>query len=230
MNYLIQSLGIGSVLEQILNSGIKPEVKDVVNKFVFPLLSAVLLVVLIIQIVRTYRDWKEHGEIRYEVPLIIGVCLAISIAAPAGLIIWILANIHIGDTSILTHIAEFLDPFARLIGLDGYILMAFILGFPANEIVLPILIMAYLQTGYILELDNWQAMRDLFITHGWTWLTAVCMMLFSLMHWPCGTTILTIKKETGSWKWAGLAFLLPTVTGILVCFTVANIVRLLGLI
>lgn len=155
---------------------------------------------------------------------------AISIAAPAGLIIWILANIHIGDTSILTHIAEFLDPFARLIGLDGYILMAFILGFPANEIVLPILIMAYLQTGYILELDNWQAMRDLFITHGWTWLTAVCMMLFSLMHWPCGTTILTIKKETGSWKWAGLAFLLPTVTGILVCFTVANIVRLLGLI
>ena len=82
MNYLIQSLGIGSVLEQILNSGIKPEVKDVVNKFVLPLLSAVLLVVLIIQIVRTHRDWKEHGEIRYEVPLIIGVCLAISIAAP----------------------------------------------------------------------------------------------------------------------------------------------------
>lgn len=155
---------------------------------------------------------------------------ALLITAPAGLIIWILANIQIGDASILTHIAEFLDPFAQLIGLDGYILMAFILGFPANEIVLPILIMAYLQSGYMIELDNWQAMRDLFIAHGWTWLTAVCIMLFSLMHWPCGTTVLTIKKETGSWKWAGLAFLLPTVTGILVCFTVATIVRMFGLV
>lgn len=155
---------------------------------------------------------------------------AIKIAAPAGLLIWILANITVGDASILTHITSFLDPFAQLIGLDGYILAAFILGLPANEIVLPILIMAYLQTGYILELDSWQAMRDLFVSNGWTWLTAVCVMLFSLMHWPCGTTLLTIKKETGSWKWTGLAFLLPTVTGIFICFIVATAARMLGLV
>ena len=155
---------------------------------------------------------------------------AIKIAAPAGLLIWILANIQITNASILTHITTFLDPFAQLIGLDGYILAAFILGLPANEIVLPILIMAYLQTGYILELDSWQSMRDLFVSHGWTWLTAVCVMLFSLMHWPCGTTLLTIKKETGSWKWTGLAFLIPTATGIAICLIVASTARLLGLV
>lgn len=103
-------------------------------------------------------------------------------------IIWVLANIQIGDLSLLSHCAAFLNPFAKLLGLDGYILMAFILGFPANEIVVPIIIMSYMATGSMVELDNLSELRTLLVSNGWTWLTAICTMLFSLMHWPCGTT------------------------------------------
>lgn len=154
---------------------------------------------------------------------------AVTVAIPAGLVIWAMANITAGDASLLTHCARFLDPFGRLLGLDGYIIMAFILGLPANEIVIPILIMSYMATGSMLELDSLSAMRQLFVDHGWTWLTAVCMMLFSLNHWPCATTLWTIKKETQSWKWTGVSFLVPTLTGIVVCFIVAQGARLLGL-
>ena len=155
---------------------------------------------------------------------------AVLIAAPAGVILWVMANIQIGDLSLLSHCAAFLDPFAKLIGLDGYILMAFILGFPANEIVVPIIIMSYMAAGSMLELDDLTQLRELLVSHGWTWLTAVCTMLFSLMHWPCGTTCLTIKKESGSWKWTALSFLIPTLTGFIICFIVASTVRLLGLV
>jgi ferrous iron transport protein B len=155
---------------------------------------------------------------------------AILVAAPAGLIIWVMANIYVDDLSILSHFAGFLDPFAMLLGLDGFILLAFILGFPANEIVVPIIIMGYMSTGNILELDNLSQLRALLVSHGWTWLTAVCTMLFSLMHWPCGTTCWTIKKESQSWKWTLVSFLVPTITGIVICFVVANTVRLLGLV
>ena len=155
---------------------------------------------------------------------------AVAVAAPAGLIIRIMANIYIGNSSILTHSANFLDPFAKLIGLDGYILMAFILGFPANEIVIPIIIMSYMATGSLLELDSLVHLKDLLISNGWTWLTAVCVMLFSLMHWPCATTCLTIRKETQSLKWTAISFLVPTIIGIVVCFLVASTVRLVGLI
>ena len=154
---------------------------------------------------------------------------AVSVAAPAGLIIWIMANIYIGDLSILSHCAGFLNPFAKLLGLDGYILMAFILGFPANEIVVPIIIMSYMATGNILEMDNLDQLRELLVSHGWTWVTAVCTMLFSLMHWPCGTTCWTIKKESGSWKWTAVSFLVPTITGIVICFIFANAVKLINL-
>jgi ferrous iron transport protein B len=155
---------------------------------------------------------------------------AVVVAAPAGLIIWLLANIHVGDLSLLAHCAGFLDPFAKLLGLDGYILMAFILGFPANEIVVPIIIMSYMATGSILELESLSDLHALFVNNGWTWLTAVCVMLFSLMHWPCGTTCLTIKKETQSVKWALVSFVVPTAAGIVVCLIVANAVRLFGLV
>lgn len=155
---------------------------------------------------------------------------AVAIAAPAGIVIWIMANINIGNVSILTHSALFLDPFAKLLGMDGYIMMAFILGFPANEIVLPILIMSYLSKGAMIELDSLSQMRDLFINNGWTWLTAVCTMLFSLNHWPCGTTLWTIKKETGSMKWTFISFIIPTLTGIIVTFIVAQGARILCLI
>ena len=126
---------------------------------------------------------------------------AIVVAAPAGMIIWLFANIYIGDVSVLNHCASFLDPFAKLLGLDGVILIAFILGFPANEIVIPIIIMAYMAQGSLLELDNLAEMKQLFVTNGWTWITAISVMLFSLIHWPCSTTVITIKKETNSWKW-----------------------------
>jgi ferrous iron transport protein B len=154
---------------------------------------------------------------------------AVAIAAPAGLVIWLMANISVGDTSLLAYAANFLDPFARLLGLDGYILMAFILGLPANEIVIPIIIMSYMASGSLLELDELKDLRQLLVSHGWTWLTGVCVMLFSLMHFPCGTTLWTIRKETQSLKWTLAAFAIPTAAGILVCFVVANVVRLMGL-
>ena len=155
---------------------------------------------------------------------------AVVVAAPAGLLIWIMANTGFAGSSLLTRCAQFLEPFARLLGLDGYILMAFILGLPANEIVIPILIMSYMSKGSMLELDSLAEMKSLFLDNGWTWLTAVCMMLFSLNHWPCGTTLWTIRKETQSWKWTFISFLVPTITGVTVCFAVAQGVRLLGLV
>ncbi|MDI6619520.1 MAG: ferrous iron transport protein B [Clostridiales bacterium] len=155
---------------------------------------------------------------------------AISVAAPAGLIIWLMANIQVGNMSLLSHGANFLQPFANLIGLDGYILMAFILGLPANEIVVPIIIMSYTATGNILELSSLEELRNLLVSHGWTYLTAVCVMLFSLMHFPCGTTLLTIRKETQSIKWTLISFLVPTITGIVICFIVTQTVRLISLI
>ena len=155
---------------------------------------------------------------------------AVIVAAPAGLVIWVMANVSVGGISLLDHCAGFMDPFARLIGLDGYILMAFILGLPANEIVIPIIIMSYMSSGAMLEFDSLDDLRRLLVNNGWTWLTAVCTMLFSLCHFPCATTLLTIRKETGSWKWTGLSFLIPTITGIVICFTVTQAVRLLGLV
>lgn len=143
---------------------------------------------------------------------------AIAVAAPAGLIIWLMANITVGDATLLAHCSGFLDPFGRLLGMDGVILLAFILGFPANEIVVPIIIMAYMAEGSLLDISDLSVLRDLLVSNGWTWITAVSTMLFSLMHWPCSTTCLTIKKETQSVKWTVASFLVPTVTGIVVCF------------
>ncbi len=155
---------------------------------------------------------------------------AAAVAAPAGLIIWLMANIVVGDMSLLAHCAEFLDPFARLLGLDGVILMAFILGFPANEIVVPIIIMAYMSTGQITEYESLSQLHTLLVDHGWTWVTAVSTMLFSLMHWPCSTTCMTIRKETQSAKWTAISMLIPTGVGMAACFLFTSIVRLLGLV
>ncbi len=140
---------------------------------------------------------------------------AVLSAAPAGVIIWLAANITITDASLLTHCAGFLAPFARLMGLDGVILIAFILGIPANEIVLPIILMAYLSTGSLVQAESLTSLHTLLAVNGWTPVTALCTMLFSLLHWPCATTLLTIKKETGSLKWTFVAFLLPTVLGLI---------------
>ena len=147
---------------------------------------------------------------------------AICVAIPAGLIIWLMANITIGDMSLLSHCAQFLDSFAKLLGLDGVILIAFILGLPANEIVVPIIIMAYLAQGSILDMSNLMELKALLVQNGWTWITAMSTMLFSLMHWPCSTTLITIKKETGRWKWTLISFLIPTLIGFFVCFLFAQ--------
>ena len=154
---------------------------------------------------------------------------AAAVAAPAGLILWLMANVTVGDMSLLAHCSQFLDPFGRLLGLDGTILMAFILGFPANEIVIPIVIMAYMAKGSLTDMSNLNELHTLLTNNGWTWLTAVCTMLFSLMHWPCSTTCMTIHKETQSLKWTAVSFAVPTVIGMLVCLLVANGARLLGL-
>ncbi len=145
---------------------------------------------------------------------------AVAVAAPAGLIIWILANIQLGGQSLLACLTGFLDPLGRFMGLDGVILAGFILGFPANEIVVPIILMAYLQTGHLVEMSDSSALFQLLTSQGWTWKTALCMMIFCLFHWPCSTTCLTIKKETGSLKWTAVAVLLPTLLGILLCVMV----------
>lgn len=145
---------------------------------------------------------------------------AIVVAAPAGLIIWLFANVDINGISILNYCTNFLDPFARIMGLDGTILMAFILGFPANEIVFPIILMSYLSTGQLTEIEEISAMKNILVENGWTWVTAICTMIFSLMHWPCSTTVLTIFKETKSWKWTLLAVALPTVAGIILCIAI----------
>ena len=145
---------------------------------------------------------------------------AVAVAAPAGLVIWLQANLTVGGESLLMHIAGLLDPLGALMGLDGIILMAFILGFPANEIVLPIILMAYLQSGVLAPMDDKTAILSLLSANGWTVKTAVCMAVFSLFHWPCSTTCLTIKKETGSLKWTAVSILLPTGIGVLLCILV----------
>lgn len=142
---------------------------------------------------------------------------AIAVAAPAGLVIWLFANIGIQGQSILNIIANFLNPFAKLMGLDGYILTGFILGIPANEIVLPIILMCYLQGSSLVNIDDTFKIGMILKQNGWNILTAINVMLVTVFHFPCATTLLTIKKETGSIKWTLISFVIPTVMGIVFC-------------
>lgn len=149
---------------------------------------------------------------------------AVLAAAPAGLLIWLAANVRMGDRTILSCLSGMLDPFAGMLGMDGTILLAFILGLPANEIVIPIMIMGYLAQGNLTGFHDANALKQLLVQNGWTWVTAVSTMLFSLMHWPCATACMTVRRETGSIKWTAAAFLIPTITGIIVCFLFHSIV------
>ncbi len=142
---------------------------------------------------------------------------AVAVAMPAGLVIWLFANIGINGSSILDLIVNFLDPFARLMGLDGYILTGFILGIPANEIVLPIILMCYLQGKALINIEDTFAIGEILRQNGWNILTAINVMIFTILHFPCATTLLTIKKETGKMRWVVLSFLIPTVFGIIIC-------------
>lgn len=151
---------------------------------------------------------------------------AVAVAVPAGLLIWIMANVTAGGATLLQLCASFLEPLAGLMGLDGVILIAFLLGFPANEIVMPVIFMAYLSQGTLMEPGSLSAMKALLLSHNWTWMTAVSMLLFSLFHWPCSTTLLTIHKETKSLRWTALAALLPTAAGILLCICFTGVCRI----
>ena len=142
---------------------------------------------------------------------------AVAVAAPAGLILWLLAHWTVGGVSMLNHAAAFLDPVGRFLGMDGVILLAFLLGFPANEIVIPIAVMIYQAQGALSDTGTYAALGQVLTDNGWTWVTALCVLLFSLCHWPCSTTLLTIRKESGSWKWALLAALAPTTLGVVLC-------------
>ena len=145
---------------------------------------------------------------------------AIVVAAPTGLIIWLLTNITLGNSNIITIIANLLNDFGLLLGLDGVILTAFILGFPANEIVLPIIIMTYLSSNTMININDISLIKDLFISNGWTITTAICMIIFIIFHYPCSTTLITIYKETKSIKWTLLSFFIPLLIGITLCMLV----------
>ncbi len=154
---------------------------------------------------------------------------AMATAAPAGAVIWILANISPGGVSLADRVAAFLEPLGNAIGMDGVILLAYIIAIPANEIVVPTMIMVYMGTGMMTELDSYDQLRQLLVVeHNWTLLTAICLMLFALLHNPCGTTILTIWKETRSGKWTALGALMPLAFGFTVCFAVATVARAFG--
>lgn len=145
---------------------------------------------------------------------------AVSVAIPAGMLIWVLTNIKVGNITMIQYCTTFFEPFGQMFGMDGVIITAFILGLPANEIVLPLIVMLYMGQGNLTEVTNLSEMKQLLISHGWTSGTALIVMMFSLLHWPCATTLLTIKKETGSSKWMILAFCIPTVLALCVCFLI----------
>jgi len=150
---------------------------------------------------------------------------AVSVAIPAGAVIWVLQNITVGDMTLIGTMASAIDPLGKLMGMSGMILMAFILGMPANEIVIPIMLMCYCQSGALLDATSTAELGKILVANGWTWVTALCTVLFTLNHFPCGTTLLTIKKETGSWKWTFVSFLIPTITGIVLCCGVNGMIR-----
>ena len=152
---------------------------------------------------------------------------SIKISAPAGAIIWLTANLSVNQTTILEICSNFLEPMASLMGLDGTILFAFILALPANEIVLPILLMGYLSGGVMPNVDSFSSLREIFINNGWTIITAINVMLFSLLHFPCATTLYTIKKETGSYFWTFISFAVPTATAIIVCMITNGLYNLI---
>lgn len=150
---------------------------------------------------------------------------AVTVAIPAGAVIWLCQNVEVGGHTLLYGLTVLLEPLGTLMGLSGVILAAFLLGIPANEIVIPILLMVYSRSGMLVEAEGMAQAGEILRANGWTWVTAVCTILFSLNHFPCATTLLTIRKETGSWFWTGMGFLIPLTAGILLCMTVNLLVH-----
>ncbi len=183
---------------------------------------------------RPPRFWKTIYTSLIDRTLIV-LWRAIVFAAPAGAVIWLISNLHIGDETIAAWLINGMDGFGFLIGLNGVILLAYIVAIPANEIVIPTILMLTVMVtgigggagaGVMFELDSINATGDILRAGGWTLLTAINLMLFSLLHNPCSTTIYTIYKETNSAKWTLVASIMPVILGFIVCFLVAQIWRL----
>ena len=145
---------------------------------------------------------------------------AVAVAAPAGLVLWVLANLNVGDTTLLVSISRWLDPLGRFFGMDGVILLGFILALPACEIAIPIMLMIYTGNGVLTEYLSLGQLGELLSGAGWSLSTALCVVLFTVFHFPCSTTLLTIKKETGKWRWAILSAALSTAVGLFYCLCV----------
>ena len=152
---------------------------------------------------------------------------AVIVSIPAGLIIWLLNNIYISDMNILNHLSNILNNFGLLLGMDGVILLAFLLGFPANEIVIPIMLMIYMSNNSLIDISNLNVLKNILVSNGWTFITAISVLIFTLFHFPCSTTLLTIKRETNSIKWTIISFIIPLIIGIVLCFIVSNIIRVI---
>ncbi len=184
---------------------------------------------------RPPRFWKTIYTSLIDRTLIV-LWRAVVFAAPAGAVIWLISNIDIGEYTIASHAVNFLEDFGFLIGLNGIILLAYVVAIPANEIVIPTVLMLtvaqYNITGFgagdgvMFELDSTTDTANILKTGGWTILTGVNLMLFSLLHNPCSTTIYTIYQETKSWKWTSVATILPIIFGFIVCFLVAQVWRI----
>ncbi len=155
---------------------------------------------------------------------------AVAVAAPTGLVIWLLSHLSVGGLPLLSYLSGFLDPLGALMGLDGVILLGFLLGLPANEIVIPVILMCYMAGGSLTDYGSLTELKTVLVANGWTPVTAVNMLLFTVFHWPCSTTILTIHKETGSTKQTLAAVLIPTTIGILLCMAVNGLAHLLALL
>ena len=153
---------------------------------------------------------------------------AILISAFAGIVIWLLANINIGNDSLLIRLSNFFNSFGLLLGMDGVIILAFILGFPANEIVIPIMMMIYMSNCTLIDINDMNTIKKILIDNNWNYITSISVLIFTLFHFPCSTTMLTIKKETNSFKWTILAFIIPFVTGVILCFIISNFFRIIG--
>lgn len=153
---------------------------------------------------------------------------AAAVAAPAGALLWILGTVQLGGESLLSHLSAALEPLGKLLGMDGCLLLAFVLGLPANELVLPLAVMIYSGAGSLSPVEDLAALGPLLTSRGWTWITALCFLFFSMAHWPCSTTLLTIKKETGSWKWVFLAAVLPSLWGAALCLVTKAVAALTG--
>ena len=166
-------------------------------------------------------DFKNVIKSTFRDKILFVLFRAVIVSIPAGLIIWALANIDVNGISLLNILSAKLDPLGKIIGLDGVMLVAFILGLPANEIVLPIALMAYLSTNVMSDYSSIESLSAILVSNGWTIKTAICACIFSMFHFPCATTLLTIGKETKSIKYTLLSIITPLLSGIIIC-TVIN--------